>query len=1134
MERSLKRKGFRALLITQFLGAFNDNAFKLVIALAAIDKYADKAGGTKYLSLAGMALIVPFLLFSTYAGFLADRFSKQVIIIKAKIAELLIMLAGLAALMSGNIVVMLGVLFLMGAQSAFFSPSKYGILPEILDDDDLSAGNGIMQMWTNAAIILGTAAGGYIFYITKPRVYEASYLFIVIALLGMMSSFFVAKVNPAGSKRKFEFNFLKEVYRNIKEIKSERVIFLSILGLVYFGFLGALFQLNILLYARNIMAANDMLTSIFLVILAGGIGAGSVLAGKFSDKKIELGLVPLGAIGLTLFSFILGCSRIFSANVIVSLFLLGVSAGFYIVPLNALIQQKAPADKKGQVLAVNNFLSFIAMLIGSGAVYVFRDILSLDPAQILILSAFITIAGTAYIVNLLPYALVRFVLWILTHTIYSVKAVDKENIPREGGALLVANHVSVIDGLLVAMSIQRPVRFLVNRKIYESSKVLNALLKLAKAIPISTSDSPRQMIEALGQARQAILDGEVVCIFAEGQLTRTGNMLKFKKGVEHILRGISCPVIPVNLDRIWGSIFSFERGRYYYKIPKLIPYPVTISFGNHMSSESSAFEIRRQIMELGAEAFRHRLADKMTLPQAFRRKARSNFFKFCVADYSGRKLTFGAMLILCSAAADKLKKILSCEKNVGILLPPSIAGVVSNVAVATLNKVSVNLNYTLPEEAMEDIVKQCRIKHIITSKAFAEKLNVSLFCEKIFIEDVMFRISAIDKFKAAVKSFLWPDFIFRFFSSRRNNNSSIEDLATIMFTSGSTGKPKGVMLTHANITANLEGLYQVFHTKDSDKLMGVLPLFHSFGFTATLWFPLISGIGCVYHFNPLDAKAVGAMVEKHKATILMSTPTFLNAYVRSCAKEQFESLRQVIVGAEKLKAETAEAFKEKFGIDPMEGYGCTELSPIVSVNFPDYTAKGTPQKAYKQGTIGLPLPGVAVKILHCDTKEPVDANEEGLLFIKGASVMKGYLNRPEETEKAIQDGWYATGDMASMDEDGFLKITGRLSRFSKIAGEMVPHIKIEEAMHEALNSFEQICAVTSVPDDKKGEKLVVVCLKQIDARFLIQKLRKKGLPNLWIPDESSFYKVDALPILGSGKIDLGTINQIAAKAYCET
>ena len=1130
MHMKIKRHnwGFNALLATQFLGAFNDNAFKLVIAFFAIDQFVTKSGGSLFLSLAGILFSLPYFLFSTYAGYLADHFSKQKIIVWMKLLEVIVMILGLFALMSGNIWIILSVLFLMGAQSAFFSPSKYGILPEILDDEELSEGNGLIQMWTYAAIILGQVCGGLLMQVNKDQVYKAAFVFIGVAVAGALTSLYVTKVKASGAKRAFEWNFSREVFQNIIRIKPNRGIFLSILGLMYFGFLGGIFHLNVLLYARKIMGIEHFPLSILLIILAVGIGGGSLLAGKLSGKKIEFGFVPLGAIGLSVLSILLGFIYHSYLQVAICLFFLGASAGFYIVPLNAFVQQASPVDRKGQVLATMNILTSLTGLFASVMIFVFRDIVQLNSAQIFVFVGILTSIGAVYVCRLLPYALVRLIVWVLTHTIYRIKAVNRDNVPAEGGSLLVSNHVSMVDALLILVSNERPVRFMIGRSTY-NTKWLKPLFDLSQAIPIADTDGPKEQMKSMKAATEAIQNGELVCIFAEGRLTRTGNILKFNKGLEHIMKEVDCPIIPVHLDRIWGSIFSFEGGKYYYKMPKVLPYPVTVSFGEPMPARSTTFEIRNKVMELGAESFQYRLAERITLPEAFWKEARKHPGKFCIGDSSGRKLNYAATLVSSVALAAKLRSRLGNEKNIGILIPPSVGGVLANIAVSMVRKVPVNLNYTTSPEALDSIVKQCAMKTAVTSRAFIDKTGIKLSCKEIFIEDLIKDLTPVDKTVAAFKVFvpLFSYILIFGLVPRRN----IEDLATIMFTSGSTGTPKGVMLTHANITSNLEGLYQVFHVQSDDVQLGVLPFFHSFGFTSTIWFPLISGIGAVYHFNPLDAKMVGRLVEKYKATILMSTPTFLNTYIRRCAPEQLKSLRVTVVGAEKLKENIATAFKEKFGIEPMEGYGCTELSPIVSINLPDVNGIGKRQKAHKPGSIGMPLPGIAVRIVDQETGNAKSPDENGLLYVKGPNVMKGYLNQEEKTREVIKDGWYFTGDIANLDEDGFLTITDRLSRFSKIGGEMVPHIKIEEKMHTILNTTDQVCAVTSVPDEKKGEKLAVLCLKDVDVPSLVEEMKKTDLPNLWIPDIQLFHKVDAIPLLGTGKLDLGSVKEIARQAF---
>lgn len=1128
MTNSSHRLGFRALLVTQFLEAFNDNALKVVVTFVAMDYFTQKGLGNLFVSLAGAVFILPFLLFSTYAGYLADRFSKKTIIVIAKLAELFILLLGLSAFIHINMGGMLMVLFLMGLHSAFFSPSKYAILPEILDKDDLSEGNGQMQMFTYAAIILGQAGGGYLLQLFTPHIFKAYFIFMGIAVVGIVSSLFVTNVPAAGSTRPIQWNFIKEIAGNVSFVKTNRAIFLSIVGLVYFAFLGGVFQPNILLYARNMMGVDPFLASILLVSVSLGIGLGGLMAGRFSDQKIELGLVPLGSIGLSLFSILLGIHYQSYYTVFLNLFFLGLSSGFYLVPLNTLIQYESPNDQRGRVIATNNFFSFTAILIASLSIYLFGDVLKFNPAKTFVILGLLTIAGTIYICRLLPYSLLRLFVWLLTHSIYRIRVIHKDHVPAQGGALFVSNHVSFIDAVLLVCTIQRPVRFIISREVYNKS-IFKLFFKVGRAIPIDRRDNPKEIIRTLNTAKEALKAGELVCIFPEGQLTRTGNTLKFNAGLEHIMKGVECPIIPANLDRIWGSIFSYEGGRYLYKWPKIIPYPVTISFGEPMPATATAFQIRSRVMELGAEAFQYRLENKMTLPESFWREARKHPRKFCVADSSGKKLSYALTLISSVALAKKLKGKLDQEKTIGILIPPSVGGALANIAVSILNKVPVNINYTSSKEAIASIIKQCAMQYVLTSRTFLEKTGIELTCDKIFIEDIVASISKQDQLKAAVASFAFPKALSHRLVFGPRAYREHEKLATIMFTSGSTGQPKGVMLTHGNITSNLEGLYQVFNIKDDDVMLGVLPFFHSFGFTGTLWFPLISGIGAVYHFNPLDAKTIGKLVHEHKSTILMTTPTFLSSYIRRCEPEQFKTLRMVTVGAEKLKDALAEEFKQKFNVEPMEGYGCTELSPVVSINLPDFANGAQIQKAQKRGTIGLPLPGIAVKVVDQNTQEPLGPDRDGLLLIKGPNVMKGYLNEPAKTQEVIKDGWYTTGDIAHIDEDGFITITDRLSRFSKIGGEMVPHIKIEEAIHKVLNSTEQVAVVTSLPDEKKGERLAVLYTNDIVVPELLEGLKKEGLPNLWMPGAEMFVKIEAIPLLGSGKLDLGTIKQTANK-----
>ena len=1123
-------KSFKALMVTQFLGAFNDNAFKIVITLLALKTITGSEAGTNLITIIAAIFIIPFIIFSPYAGYCADKFSKRSVIVSMKIAEAIIMCMGFWALTLNNVLAFCVVLFFMAVQSAFFSPSKYGILPEMLEDKNLSKGNGYLQMWTFLAIILGTACGGQILGVFKNDIYLVPGVFLFFSVVGIIASLFITRIPPANSGKKFEINFLKVGIGTLKEIKQDETLFNVLIAMTYFWFLGAVFQMNSLLYGKNILILSDVNISILLVVVSVGIGAGSLFAGKCSEGKVELGLVPLGAVGMSFFSIILGIPPSEYYQVLICLFFLGFSGGIFVVPLNSYFQQKSPKDRRGKYLAATGITSSFAILLGSLFIWIMGVKLHLDAAQIFLILGIFSIGVTIYIVTKLPVFLLRFFNWFITHSLYKVKVVDSKYVPKTGGALLVCNHVSYMDPPLVLSSLQRSIRFLTHRAIYNNF-FIKPFCGIMRAIPISLNDKPKVIMKSLQEARQAILQGHLVCIFAEGGLTRTGNMLTFNRGFEYIMKGVDAPIIPVHIDRIWGSIFSFKNGKYFCKMPKVIPYPITISYGRPLPSNSKTYRVRGVVQELSADAFKYREKEQKKLHIHFLEETKKHPFKFCMADSTNTKLNYAQALgrtLLLSKILFKNNKVIKENEMVGVLLPSSCIGALVNGAVLFAGKVPVNLNFTASRENILSAIKQCEIKKIITSKLFIRKIKMDNLDDMIFIEDLMKNISLSKKILPMIASLILPAFLIKYLYVK-GNKTNINDTATVIFSSGSTGDPKGVLLSHANIFSNIEGFYQVLSLGKKDIMMGALPFFHSFGFTATLCAPIGAGIGVVYHSNPLDAGTIGSLVKQYKATMLLGTPTFFSSYIKKCSKEDFASLKFAMVGAEKLKKNLTEAFNEKFNVIPFEGYGATELSPIVSLGLPDYISENRKIKQirYKQGKVGQPIPGVAVKVVSEDNLDRLPNNKEGLLMVKGPNVMKGYLNLPEKTEEVIKNGWYVTGDIATIDEDGFIKITGRLSRFSKIAGEMVPHIKVEEEIFRILNISEPLCAVTSVSDEKKGEKLIVLYKEDIDVNSLWENLKDSDIPKLWIPKKDSFHQVKDIPLLGSGKLDLKKIKAIA-------
>ena len=510
-----------------------------------------------------------------------------------------------------------------------------------------------------------------------------------------------------------------------------------------------------------------------------------------------------------------------------------------------------------------------------------------------------------------------------------------------------------------------------------------------------------------------------------------------------------------------------------------------------------------------------------TLASRFVRSAKRRWSSLCMADSTGRELTFGRALVGSLLLARAIGRHVPDGGSIGLLLPASVGGALANIAASIAGRVPVNLNFTAGRDAMAAAIERCGISVTLTSRTFLAKANLPHAPGMLFLEDVLNETSGWSKITMLAAARLLPaSTIERLFLAP----ADADTLATVIFSSGSTGVPKGVMLTHRNVLANIDGANALFGLGDDDVVMGVLPFFHSFGYTVTLWLPLVVGFAAAYHPNPTDAKTIGEMAAKYGATLLVSTPTFCSAYARKCQPEQFAKLRLAIVGAERLRAPIASAFKERFGVELIEGYGCTEMAPVVAVNVPN--AAGTGSRA---GTVGRALPGISAKVVDPETGEGPLVGKEGLLLVTGPNQMRGYLGDPELTRDAQRDGWYVTGDIATIDEDGFIRITDRLSRFSKIAGEMVPHMKVEEQL-QALLQDPHTCVVTAVPDAVKGERLVALYTDPtLAAQEIWERLSRCDMPKLWIPKREDLHIVDAIPTLGTGKTDLRAVRQVAAE-----
>ncbi|EMI57339.1 AMP-binding protein [Rhodopirellula sallentina] len=753
----------------------------------------------------------------------------------------------------------------------------------------------------------------------------------------------------------------------------------------------------------------------------------------------------------------------------------------------------------------------------------------LSPLTITLLIIAVIIAICVYMAYQHPRLFVRGIFRPILGTLYRGRTVGLENLPKEGGVMVVSNHVSWIDGILILWLLPRNVRFVVDGGNFKSR--LGDYLGRAFDT-IYMMGGPKAIGRALRTAREGLNNGDVIGIFAEGTITRTGQVQAFRPGMTKILQKTDAQVVPVYLEGLWGSIFSFSGGRFFKKWPNKIRRTVTLYVGEPLPPDTPISTIRTRVQALGSQAQIDNRREFPVLARRVLKQWRRRGKRLQAADSLGIEAGGRTLLIRTLALRRCLRRevFTDDEQFVGVLLPPSVGAVAVNVALAADRRVSANLNYTVTSEVMNHCIHDVGVKHVLTSDRFMEKLDLDLDAEVVSLDELKKKVSTLDKIIAALQATVVPSWLLDWILGL--NKVKSDDLLTVIFTSGSTGMPKGVLLSNANVSHNVDAVQRAIRLDQEDVVIGILPFFHSFGYAVTLWAAQTLGPAGVYHFNPLDSKQIGKLSEKYKATVLLGTPTFLRGYLRRVTVEQFKTLDVVVVGAEKMPLDLFDAFEKKFGVRPVEGYGTTEMSPLVSVNIPMSRSQAKYQPDRVEGSVGRPLPGISAKIVSPDDGSELSTGEDGMLLVTGPNVMRGYAGQKELTEKAVVDGWYSTGDIAHIDADGFLHITGRLSRFSKIGGEMVPHLKIEEEIAKMLcegDEDDQLRAcVTAVPDEKKGERIIVLHKHTaVSVDEMREGLRAAGLPNLFIPGTDSFIEVDEIPLLGTGKLDLKGAKDLA-------
>ncbi|WP_255558869.1 AMP-binding protein [Horticoccus luteus] len=721
--------------------------------------------------------------------------------------------------------------------------------------------------------------------------------------------------------------------------------------------------------------------------------------------------------------------------------------------------------------------------------------------------------------------------WIacgLARLLYRVRTRGGEHIPVTGGAVLIANHLSYVDVVVLQLACPRPVRFVGFQGLGEHA-FFAWVFRMSGTIPLQV-ENPAAGIRAAVQAARA---GEVVAIFPEGNISRTGQLMALKRGFEVVARQAHVPVIPAAIDGVWGSVFSFAGNRYLWKSPRLMRTPVFVQFGPALAPEQADLARARQaLLDAGAEAFQERPALQRHLGRECVRALARQPGRVRVIDRTvqRREVKAGQLLAAAAAFSRRVRRTIP-EQRVGIVLPPGAGAFIANLGVLCAGKVPVNLNFTAGRAALEASLRLGEIKTVISAEAMRGKVPDFPWPERTL--DLRRELEAMGG-KRAILPWLLAAWLLP--------NQWVADLlglprvgdraeAGLLFTSGSSGEPKGVALSHRNILANAAQVSSLSILPPNASLIGCLPLFHSFGFTVTLWYPLLRGCQVVTVPSPLDTRKIIDAISEEGATVLVGAPTFIRPILRKAKPEELRSLDLVVTGAEKLPQDLYDKFLEQFHIEILQGYGLTETTPVSNVNQPHppvTSATAQPQVGKRPGSTGRLLPGMTVRIVDPETAEEMPAGEPGIVWFRGANVFSGYLGDEAKTKAAFRDGWFVTGDLGRIDEEGFLFIEGRLSRFSKIGGEMVPHGTVEQKIEQAFGWEQQdgyTIAVMGVPDAAKGEALVLLTTVEINADELRTRLLAAGLPALWVP--KIIRRVEKIPVLGTGKLDLKRCRDLA-------
>ena len=1121
----LKSRRFLPLFVTQFLGAFNDNAYRQTLVILVTYGLIQIGGNDPRVLITAAAgvFILPYFLFSAIAGQLADKLEKSRLILFVKIMEVAVMGLAAAGFMMGNVWLLMVVLFLMGTQSAFFGPLKYSILPDHLRENELVAGNALIETGTFLAILLGTIFGGMMGARDGGLPLVAGTV-MAIAAAGVAASFFIPKAGPAAPNLKLNLNIAGESWSIVRHAAKTRAVFRSIIGISWFWAVGTIFLAQFPTFGHDVFGADESVVTLFLVAFSLGIGLGSLQCNRWLKGEVSARYVPLGAVGMALVGFdlyaaasqipapaggsLIGVGAFFSSwanvRVFADLIFIAIFGGFFIVPLYSIMQARSDEENRSRTIAANNIVN-AGFIVVASAVSAAMLWYSFSVTDVFLALAIGNSIAAIYVVSLLPDEVEKGIGRTVFRWFYGMTVEGEENLRKCGDrVVIVANHTSFLDGALLSCFLPQRATFAINTHIAQRWWVKPAFL-LFDLLPLDPTNpmAAKTMVDVVKQGRPLV-------IFPEGRITVTGALMKIYEGPGTIADLSGAAILPVRINGAQYTPFSRLKGklrlRWFPKISMTIQEPRRIKVDAALKGRRRREAVAQWLYDVMTETvFQTGYRPQTLFAALLEARAINGGDVPILEDVQRKPLTYDRLITGSLVLGRKLADLGGPEERLGLMLPNTSTAVVAFFGLQAFGRAPAMLNFSTGPGPMLAACRVAEVRRVITSRRFVEmggleELITALGREVdvVYLEDVAAEIDWLDKLRGLAS---------RRFAGRIHERAAgfrgADEAAAVLFTSGSEGSPKGVVLSHANLEANRHQLSACIDFNPSDRVFNALPIFHSFGLTGGTLLPILSGVRTFMYPSPLHYRIVPEMVYDTNATIMFGTDTFLTGYARSAHPYDFYSLRYVFAGAEKVKDETRRVWAERFGVRIFEGYGATETAPALATNTPMH---------YRAGTVGRLLPGIEPRLI------PVPGIDEGgRLEVKGPNVMLGYfkIDNPGVLQPP-EGGWYDTGDIISIDADGFITIQGRAKRFAKIAGEMVSLTAVEG--YAATAWPENAHAVVAIPDERKGEQLILVTDRQDATReALLAQIRASGGPELACPRD--IVVVAEVPMLGSGKTD---------------